>query len=68
MQIISMRIKRIPHEYGTDTIDLEDFVDWQENESLETYISLIDKWIDSCKVIDEMSELEEKELKEFGLK
>ncbi len=66
MQIINMKIKRIPSTYGDDIITFDDFVDWHENESLETYIELIDKWLDSCKVIDEMKDLEEKQLKDLN--
>ena len=55
MQIITMKLRTIPCEYGDDIVTTDDFVDGLENKSLETYINNIDKWIEAIKVIDIVS-------------
>ena len=55
MQIITMNLKTIPNEYGDDIVTTDDFVEWLENKSLETYINNIDKWIETIKVINVVS-------------
>lgn len=47
MQVTSVKEKKMPHNKFNC---LEYFVTWYENESLETYISLIDKWISAYEI------------------